>query len=88
MIAEKWNFPDSLVNAIRYHHDPVSAPEKNRALVDTVYLANMFCEYEKGDVNFDQFDPGVLERFGIKTKNQIDSLLDLFAAGFRKENAR
>jgi putative nucleotidyltransferase with HDIG domain len=88
MLAEKWNFPESLINAIRYHHDPASAPEQDRVLVDTVYLANMFCEYEEGNVVFDQFDPGVLERFGIKTKNQIESLLERFAAGFRKENAR
>jgi putative nucleotidyltransferase with HDIG domain len=88
MLAEKWNFPESLIDAIRYHHDPASAPERNRALVDTVYLANMFCEYEKGDVIFDQFDAGVLERFGIKTKNQIESLLERLAAGFRKENIR
>jgi putative nucleotidyltransferase with HDIG domain len=88
MIAEKWNFPDSLINVIRYHHDPASAPEKDRSLVDAVYLANMFCEYERGNVTVDQFDPGVLERFGLTTKNQIDSLLALFSAGFRKENAR
>jgi putative nucleotidyltransferase with HDIG domain len=88
LIAEKWNFPDSLINAIRYHHDPASAPEQDQVLVDTVYLANMFCEYEQGNVSFDQFDAGVLERFGIKTKNQIESLLERFAAGFRKENAR
>jgi putative nucleotidyltransferase with HDIG domain len=88
LLAEKWNFPDSLINAIRYHHDPASAPEQDRVLVDTVYLANMFCDYEKGDVIFDQFDAGVLERFGIKTKNQIESLLERFAAGFRKENVR
>jgi putative nucleotidyltransferase with HDIG domain len=86
MIAEKWNFPESLVIAIRYHHDPASAPEKDRSLVDTVYLANMLCEYERGDVTFDQFAPGVLERFSITTKNQLDSLLELFAAGFKKEN--
>jgi putative nucleotidyltransferase with HDIG domain len=88
MLAEKWNFPDSLINAIRYHHDPASAPEQDQALVDTVYLANMLCEYEKGDVIFDQFDNGVLERFGIETKNQIESLLERFVAGFRKENSR
>ncbi|MFP3041311.1 HDOD domain-containing protein [Treponema primitia] len=86
LIAEKWNFPEVLVNAIRYHHDPRSAPEKYRTLVDTVYLANMFCEYENGNVTFDQFDPAVLESFGITTKNQIDSLLTRFAAGFKKEN--
>jgi putative nucleotidyltransferase with HDIG domain len=88
LIAEKWNFPESLINAIRYHHDPASAPERDRVLVDTVYLANMFCEYERGNVTFDQFDTGTLEHFGIKTKNQIDSLLERFAAGFRQENAR
>jgi putative nucleotidyltransferase with HDIG domain len=88
LLAKKWNFPDSLINAIRYHHDPSSAPEQDRVLVDTVYLANMLCEYEKGEVIFDQFDTGVLERFGIKTKNQIESLLERFAAGFRKENVR
>jgi putative nucleotidyltransferase with HDIG domain len=87
MLAEKWNFPDSLINAIRYHHDPASAPEKDRVLVDAVYLANMFCEYERGDVVFGQFDSGVLERFGVKTERQIESLLERFAAGFRKENA-
>jgi putative nucleotidyltransferase with HDIG domain len=88
LLAEKWNFPESLINAIRYHHDPASAPEQDRILVDTVYLANMLCEYEQGDVIFDQFDAGVLERFGIKTKNQIESLLERFAAGFKKENVR
>jgi putative nucleotidyltransferase with HDIG domain len=88
LLAEKWNFPESLVNAIRYHHDPASAPEKDRVLVDAVYLANMLCEYERGDVIFDQFDAGVLERFGITTKNQIDTLLERFSEGFRKENVR
>jgi HD-like signal output (HDOD) protein len=88
MLAEKWNFPDSLIAAIRYHHDPSSAPEEHRGLVDAVYLANMFCEYEKDNVVFDQFDPGVLERFGIKTKSQIDDLIEQFSAGFEKEGSR
>ncbi|MDR2079648.1 MAG: HDOD domain-containing protein [Treponema sp.] len=85
LIAEKWNFPEALIIAIRYHHDPRSAPEKYRTLADTVYLANMFCEYEKGGVNFDQFDQAVLESFGITTKKQIDSLITRFSAGFKRE---
>jgi putative nucleotidyltransferase with HDIG domain len=87
LIARKWNFPEALIAAIRYHHDPRSAPEEYRTLVDTVYLANMFCEYEKGGVNFDQFDQAVLESFGITTKNQIDSLIARFSAGFKKEKS-
>jgi len=85
LIAEKWNFPDKLVVAIRYHHDPEGAPEDSKDLVDTIYLANMFCEYEDGNINFDQFDHGPLENFGLKNKKQVDSLLQRLSSGFIKE---
>ena len=88
LIAEKWNFPDGLVNSIRYHHDPGSAPEAYRDLVDTVYLANMFCELEAGTISFDQFDPVVLEHFGISSKKQVDTLLQKFIGGFERENQK
>jgi putative nucleotidyltransferase with HDIG domain len=88
LIAEKWNFPDGLVKAIHYHHDPSSAPAECKDLVNTVYLANMFCEYENGNVSFDQFDTATLENFGITSKKQVDSLLERFSAGFKKESQR
>ena len=84
-IAEKWNFPEGLVTSIRYHHDPTSAPKEYRDLVDTAYLANMFCELEKGAVVFDQFEPTVLENFGITSKKQVDALLEKFSLGFNRE---
>jgi putative nucleotidyltransferase with HDIG domain len=86
LVADKWNFPEDLVNAIRYHHDPCSAPRGIKDLVDTVYLANMFCELETGAVTFDQLDPGVLENFGIISKKQVDILLEKFTRGFIKES--
>ncbi|MDR1909049.1 MAG: HDOD domain-containing protein, partial [Spirochaetaceae bacterium] len=61
LVAEKWNFPAPLINAIRYHHDPLSAPEEYRDLTEAVYLANMFCEYENQTAGFEQFDSAVLE---------------------------
>jgi putative nucleotidyltransferase with HDIG domain len=85
LIAEKWNFPDRLVASIRYHHDPASAPAEYKDLVDAVYLANMFCEYEKGNISFDQFESGPLENFGLTTKKQIDTLLKRLSSGFLKE---
>ena len=88
LIAEKWNFPEGLISSIRYHHDPTSAPEEFRDLVDTVYLANMFCELEKEGVSFDQFDPAVLERFNITSKRQVHALLARFASGFERENQK
>lgn len=85
LIAEKWNFPDKLVAAIRFHHDPESTPADCKDLVDTVYLANMFCEYENGNVSYDQLDAGPLENFGLKSKKQVDALLERLSAGFIKE---
>jgi HD-like signal output (HDOD) protein len=85
LIAERWNFPESLVNAIRFHHDPGSAPENDKDLVEAVYLSNMFCEYENGNVIFDQFEPSVLRTFGISSKKQMDSLLARFSLGFSRE---
>ena len=86
LIAEKWNFPEGLVNSIRYHHDPASAPDEYKDLISTVYLANMFCEMENGGVGFEQFDPAVLENFGITSKKQVDALLEKFTSGFQREN--
>jgi putative nucleotidyltransferase with HDIG domain len=88
LIAEKWNFPASLVNVIRYHHDPESAPVESRDLVSSVYLANMLCEYEKGNVGFDQFEEIPLAVFGIRGKGQLDSLLGQLSMDFEKENKK
>ena len=85
LIAEKWNFPERLVAAIRYHHDPETAPKECKDLVDTVYLANIFCEYENGNISFDQLEAGPLENFKFKSKKQVDTLLDRLSKGFMKE---
>ncbi|GHV86164.1 ATP-binding protein [Spirochaetia bacterium] len=85
MVAEKWNFPEQLVHAIQFHHDPLAAAPEEQDLVHTVYLANMLCDYENGAVSFDQFETQVLDNFGITSKKQIDSLLEHFSEGFKKE---
>jgi putative nucleotidyltransferase with HDIG domain len=88
LIAEKWNFPDSLIAAIRYHHHPAAAPENYRNLVESVYLANMFCSYEDGAATFDQFEEDSLAHFGITTKDQLDSLVGRFSQAFTKAKER
>jgi putative nucleotidyltransferase with HDIG domain len=86
LIAEKWNFPDDLIAVIRCHHDPSSADERYRDLVESVYLANMFCEYEKGNVRYEQFDGGALASYGITDRKQLNSLIKRFSQGFKKES--
>ncbi|MDR0685486.1 MAG: HDOD domain-containing protein [Spirochaetaceae bacterium] len=87
LLAEKWNFPENLVAAIRFHHTPGDAPEKYRLLVDAVYLANMLCAVEYGCALFEQLDGSVLSRFNITNSNQIEKIIDAFSKGFNKEKA-
>jgi HD-like signal output (HDOD) protein len=85
LIAEKWNFPDNLVAAIRYHHSPARAPEKYRTLIDSVYLANMLCAVECGKAVFEQIDGSVLARFNIAQPAQIKKIISVFSKGFNEE---
>ena len=32
-VAEKWNFPETISNVIRYHHEPEEAPKDIRKLI-------------------------------------------------------
>jgi HD-like signal output (HDOD) protein len=40
VIFEAWQLPPSLVAAVRYHHDPMAAPEAHRALAALVNLGS------------------------------------------------
>jgi putative nucleotidyltransferase with HDIG domain len=85
LIAEKWNFPEGLVSAIRFHHDPAAAPPEALKLVEPVYLANMFCEYENNAIIYDQIEPEILAGFGITSPKKLDRLLERFSTGFNAE---
>lgn len=85
LIAEKWNFPDALVSAIRYHHEPTKAPKTHREVVDTVYLANSLCSLEDGLISFDQMDTSILSNFRITTHDQCQKILERLSQAFDKE---
>jgi len=42
LMLESWSFPPKLVSAVRWHHDPDSAPETN-PMTDIVHVANVLC---------------------------------------------
>lgn len=85
LVAENWNFPDSMVMAIRYHHNPQITPKGHQRLVQIVYLANMLCEYESADVTFEQFDLDALGSFDVSSKEELDALAARLSSGFNKE---
>jgi putative nucleotidyltransferase with HDIG domain len=87
-VAEKWNFPESLVAAIRFHHEPQLMTTDFKDVVFTVYLANVFCEYENGSMSFDQIEHLVLQDFGFQSDKQFAKAVEQFGEGFRQESVR
>ncbi|HOT44238.1 MAG TPA: HDOD domain-containing protein [Spirochaetota bacterium] len=65
MVAEGWNFPEYLVEAIRCHHDPLKASPATEAVVGTVYLANMFCGIESRKYEYHYCYESILEKYQL-----------------------
>jgi putative nucleotidyltransferase with HDIG domain len=85
-IAEKWNFPEVIVNVICYHHEPDLAPQEYRKLTSLVYIADLMVHYQDKEVDFYQIDPTILELFNIKTQKQFDAISDRLATVFKRQN--
>ena len=85
MIASNWSFPDQLVAAIRWHHEPAQADEEHREVVSIVYLANCFSNLDNRLLEFDQIEPEILSRFGLKTEDQVRALMEELKKNFDKE---
>ena len=80
-IARKWNFPDAIVNVLRYHHEPELAPEEDRKLTAIINLADLMVHYEEQEVDFYQVDQFVLKTVGISSEGQFKNISDkLFQA--------
>lgn len=84
-IAEKWNFTESLIDAIRYHHEPNSGNHEYRKVVYCVYLANALCDLEKDYVSFEQLDKDALKFFRITTEDQLDTVRERLSQAFMTE---
>ena len=84
-IAEKWNFSDSLVEAIRYHHEPNNGSPECRKIVYCVYLANALCDLEKEYVTYEQLDKDVLRFFRVSSEEQMDNIRERLSKAFTTE---
>jgi HD-like signal output (HDOD) protein len=84
LLAEKWNFPETLVSIIRYHHSPQEAP-RNKELAEAVYLADILARAENGAAAFDQIDKVTLANYGLSSKSQISTIVQKLSEGFEKE---
>jgi hypothetical protein len=73
------------VAAIRWHHEPSQAEEQHREVVSIVYLANCFSSLDNGLLEFEQVEPDILARFGLKTEEQVRTLMEDLKKNFDKE---
>lgn len=87
-IAEKWNFPQALVAAIRYHHDPHAAPQEFRQIVYPVYLADAMCLILEGSSSYEQLEPDILSEYGIASEAEFTQFLHALEDQFRKDSIR
>ncbi|MBN2040246.1 MAG: HDOD domain-containing protein [Spirochaetes bacterium] len=74
LMANKWNFPDYLIDTIKYHHSPLSADEIHSEIVFSVYLANILCGMETGKYHYSYIEETVLEKFQLSSEKIIDDL--------------
>jgi putative nucleotidyltransferase with HDIG domain len=88
LIAKKWNFPEQLISAIRYHHSPQEAPEEHRDVVFSVYLANCIADLERERIVADQIDSRVLLDFGVMDDAQLGRIQSRLAAAFDQQSTR
>jgi HD-like signal output (HDOD) protein len=84
-IAAKWNFPDQLVEGIKYHHEPLNAPLRHKDVVFCVYLANMMSNMEKDLVSFAQIERPVLNDFGIENEAHFSKIHARFQRVYEKQ---
>ena len=80
-LAERWNLPDHLVEAIRYHHSP-SRADKNKDLVALIHCADVFAGRMSGQsVAFDKgvdFDPHALERLQLTDQQVLNNYMQSY----------
>ena len=76
-IAQLWGFPESLVNAISYHHEPMMTTG-DFELVNSVFLANYLAQISsKEEISVLSIEPEVRAFFKLKTNEQLFHLAEL-----------
>ncbi len=85
MIAEKWNFPIYIREAISFHHSPLLASEENRDTVFLTYLANSLCLIEEKKFDYFYMEDEVLKRFNIESEEKFIEMHNNFKEQFAKQ---
>lgn len=82
-IAEKWNFPEDLIQIIRYQNQPSGAIPGLQAVTCVVHLAGSLLSVEQNLMNYNQFNGGVLKALRLD-QSRLEALHDKVRDAFQK----
>jgi HD-like signal output (HDOD) protein len=81
-IAEKWNFPDDLVQIIRYQNQPYSAIPTLQPVTCAVHLASSLLSVEQNLLSYGQINVGVLKALKLSDPTKLTTLHDRIRSAF------
>lgn len=73
-IAEKWNFPEDLIQIIRYQNQPHSALPALQPVTCVVHLAGSLLSVEQDLLSYGQINPGVLKALRLSDPAKVEAL--------------
>ncbi|CAH2032231.1 HDOD domain-containing protein [Trichlorobacter ammonificans] len=92
LVIRKWNFPENLIHAVRYHHTLELPEDEDPYLVHLVHivsLADLFCRwFGVGTIHREELDivgSRQVQTLGL-AEEQVQYLLSSFIETFRKDN--
>ena len=85
LIAEKWNFPPVIASVIRFHHNPLAAPEEFKKLASIVYLSDLLAHFSLHEIEYEQIDSEILKQFDILSEEDLQALSDKLYKAFLKD---
>lgn len=90
-LAERWNMPDQLVEAIKFHHRPLLA-ERNPQLTCLIHFVDYLChKLDIGSLSYERvehYEPEVLRVLNISESEITQSFLDSFGSRLREDLER
>lgn len=73
-LLRKWKFPENLIAAVRWHHEPQKAEKKDKEIVGLCHAANYLCNLEHLGFGGEQPPPQVDGYVWMLTGIKIDDL--------------
>ncbi len=84
LIAQKWQFPQYLIQAIQWHHSPLLCDSKFKDHVSVTYLANLFCGIESRKYFYYYCEDEICQQYRIESEDVFNKLHKLCMETYNK----